>query len=322
GYIILPLLIFFYVLMKIDFRNIKTFLKNKYYLLMFFIGIISSWYVFKNVKSLLHIENLDRVIYYSQLYSNFYIEILPFIALSLVGLFLALKKDWKLNFSFTLFVIVPFIGLFFIKLFATRYVYFAIFALFFYIVFVLDKIHFKFPILIVILFLFNGSAFSFDGIQRPNLDMSMPLADYKNAYKYIEDNKLFYNENFVTTWPPAALWYGGIKNEYWVWYAVDGGPSKWMSYNEREVFTNSTIVRKIENFPENFTLVIDFQAKTKIRPSIMKYFESKCRSDFQSYNIEVFTCKNEFIKINLSLNDTNNTYKNLNLQFNLTNSSN
>lgn len=317
GYIIFPLLIFFYILMKTDFKNLKTFLKNKYYILLLVIAIISSWYVFKKIKSLVYIDSFDRVLYYSQLYSNFYLEILPFIALSLFGLFLGLRKNWRLHLSFSLFVILPFVGLFFIKLFATRYVYFAIFALFFYIIFVLDKIHFKFPILITILLLFNGSAFSFDGIQRPNLDMSMPLADFKGAYEYINENRVFYSENFVTTWPPAALWYGDIKNEYWVWYSVDGGPSKWMSHNEKEVFTNSTIIRKIEEFPDNFTLIMDFQARTKIRPTIMKHFEAICKSDFESFNIEVFTCKKEFMinesdELILDLEDLNNTNNNVN----------
>ncbi|MCA9459936.1 MAG: hypothetical protein KC550_05300, partial [Nanoarchaeota archaeon] len=65
------------------------------------------------------------------------------------------------------------------------------------------------------------------------------------------------------------------------------------------------------------TVIMDFQARTKIRPTIMKHFEAICKSDFESFNIEVFTCKKEFMinesdELILDLEDLNNTNNNVN----------
>lgn len=289
--VLIPLLILSYVIIKpkLLFTK-KIFLKKETIIVI--IGLIASLiYVIIKIDTLLFLD-IDYITNYANLYSKHILTAIPFAILAIIGMLIALKEKPKEHLSLLLLIILPTISMIFIKLFATRYIYFAFFGIFFYIAYSFQKIYFKIPIAIIAIIFFSGTVFSPTGIEKPNLDFTMPLADYKGAYTYISQNETLKKQKIATNWPPATMWYLNKNPDYWTYFSIDGTSSKWMIKNDREIFSNAEIAYTPEIFTSNTTLILDMMQAGKLNKKFDKYIKERCELSYSSYNIQVFTCNN------------------------------
>lgn len=282
GYIILPLFVLTYVI-----YHYKQILANKKLLfILIFVFIIFLIYLFNNLN-IVFFRNL--VYSYSNKYLAFlfkrWIIVLFFVGGFVYGLF----KNFKFTLSFGAYFIIPLIGLFFIESFATRYVYFALFGLLFYIAYFIDKLKLKW-IILALFILLNLTMFDFDGIKMVNYDSSMPWADWEPAYDYISKNNL--SLPIVSTWTPASYLYGNA--DYWIKYSIGGRSNEtWMlsSDYQSEKYLNATLINSVNDFPSSFVLVLDSQASRKLAPSYHEFFKLNCLEVYSALRINVFECK-------------------------------
>lgn len=217
--------------------------------------------------------------------------------LSLLGLFIAIYDSPRFNLSFFGFMIVPFIGIFFVSSFATRYVYFAMFVLLFYLAYLFSKLRFRYILAFLVLVFYSATLFSFDGVEIPRYDASMPVADYKKAHAYYDSNVSLHGYPLVVTWAPASVWYGENKHDYWIKYSVSGRSNEgWTTtkVDEKgleviEKFSGSKVLDNASLVPEEFVLILDSQAKRKVNPDFRSLI-GNCSTLKSYYNIEVLFC--------------------------------
>lgn len=303
GYILLPLFLGVYIINNVFtnglIRGIGQLFRDKVFMILGLIGVICGIYLAFRIQGMLSLDYFERSFYYGNLYSVFSWEYFPLMFLSLLGFIVALFNNWRLHLSLFSFVVIPFIGMFFVKFFATRYIYFATFFLFFYLVYLLSKMHFRVLIMLILFVFYAGYVFDFNGIKHPNYDFSMPVSDYKGAYEFVLDDINNLSElDLIATWTPASVWYGNGAN-YWINYSISGGSNSWIIYNETglEKFANAVILNSVDDISRNiemnssdFVVVLDYQAKNKIGSSWLEFFEVNCDKVFSGYQIEVLLC--------------------------------
>ncbi|MFA5303067.1 MAG: hypothetical protein WC393_00835 [Candidatus Nanoarchaeia archaeon] len=280
GYIIIPLFVLIYA---INFFN-KNLLKNKGFITFAILGLYFIYLIFARMISNLDYDIINRAILYLNLYSSYYFSYVPLLVFLALGLIFL--KDKKFALSLLSYSIIPFIGVLFVKSFATRYEYFIIFPFFFFIANCLTKIRFSYAILLVMILAFYGNVFDIDGIKHPNLDISMPSADYKAAYEFINETDLL----IVSSWTPASTWYGKGA-DYALNYSISGLSDDWMFGNLTDTFANAPIIQNVSAFPKNVLVILDEQAKNKISSDYLEYFSINCSQEFTAYNIEVLKCE-------------------------------
>ncbi|MDD4353563.1 MAG: hypothetical protein PHN56_03840 [Candidatus Nanoarchaeia archaeon] len=282
GYIIIPLFVLIYI---INFFS-KKLLTNKYFIAFAILGLYFVYLIIASRLSTLDYNIIPRVISYFNLYISYYFNYIPLLIFLILGIIFALK-DKKFNLSLLVYSIIPFIGILFVKSFATRYEYFILFPFFFYIAYCLSRIRYNYLVLIIMIFAFYGSVFDIDGIKYPNLDFSMPLADYKAAYNYVNGSNL----SIVSSWTPASTWYGEGA-DYALEYSITGmSDDEWMFGNVTDTFANATVIKNISNFPKNVLVILDEQARRKLSPNYLDFFSANCSQEFTAYNIEVLKCE-------------------------------
>jgi hypothetical protein len=290
GIILIPLFGAAFLILKFRFSHLKELRYIAIYFSFFVAALLSSIFILMRYDTLILADEYVKAMLYSNLYSNFMYSWLPILALSLIGLIVSLYDNFRKNLSLALFIIVPLFGLLLVKFFATRYSYFAIFLILFYLVYMLQRIHYRYLILILIIILYSGTMFSLSPIKEPRLDFSMPIADYKGAYQYIADNESLKDKEIITTWTPAAMWYGSGAS-YWINYSLDGRKNSWQIRDGVEVYSGATVIYQPEYFPDDSVLVLDSQGKRKIRPNMLQFINENCSLLNRSFNIEIFYCK-------------------------------
>jgi len=285
GYFILPLLVLVYAI-----HYSKEIWLNKR---LFFSLCIVSLLVISYLARSLNFGFIKQLILgYGNHYLDYLFRRIIVAALVLGGFIYSLIKNPKFTLSFGLYFILPLVGLFFVKLFATRYVVFALFALFFFIAYLIDKLTFKWAILVLFIVL-NMNLFCIDGIGKVNYDSTMPWADWESAYSFIGSNSSLNELPIVSTWTPAAYLYG--SSDYWIKYSIGGHSNEtWMLSPDfkTERYTNSTLIKSVSEFPSEFILVLDSQASRKLGPSYHEFFKGNCTKIHSALRIWVFECVN------------------------------
>lgn len=154
GYALIPIFLGVYILHRFSFSNIFSLFRDKMFLAMLFFGFVAAGFILYKIFALSAFSDLDRAVYYAGLYSDFYLRYLAFVLFAGLGLLVALfSKEWKFHLSFFMLVALPYTGMFFLQKFGTRYVYFALFGLLFYVAFLFHKLMFKYLMLAAFLFL-------------------------------------------------------------------------------------------------------------------------------------------------------------------------
>jgi len=272
GWILVPLLAAVYVLYNLRMRYLGVGL-------LLAAGFL--WYLLSRLR--VNVENVDQVMLYGSQYTQSLFGYVPFIILCVAGAIFALFTDWKKHASILLVAVVPFIGLFFLQEFATRYMYFMFFIILFYAAYVFSTVRLPVILLAIFLVLFTGTVFTFTGIMAPNLDPTAPVADFRGAYEYDFDAPV------VVTWAPAAVWYGDGA-DYWIRYSVSGRSSEtWTTYNGVERFSGATIIENVSELPDSYYVVLDAQAARKIAPAYLMIFQA-CANVYSGFNIDVLRC--------------------------------
>jgi hypothetical protein len=153
----------------------------------------------------------------------------------------------------------------------------------FYVAALFNEIRFKHVLFAVFLIVMSPAVFSFYPVKTGYFDASMPLADYKGAYAFLNESV-----PLVVGWSPAAYWYGH-KADYQLNYSLSGtGYGFWRTVDGRERFCNAVVVNSMDELPDEFVVVLDAQAARKIPPG--NYDFSYCEEIFSSYDIKVLMC--------------------------------
>lgn len=293
GIIMLPL--FFLVLIITHFDQIHDFLNTRGFYLGLSVSVAIFGYMLYKLWNQFNYESLSQVFFYASLYTSYYFEYFPILIFAIIGLAVALiYDDTKLHLSFAIYALVPFFGLFFIDAFATRYVYYLLFFLFFYVAFLLSRLKGKFLITFILVLFFTPTVFSFEPIEQPRFDQSMPQADFKEAYEYV--SKEYPQFPLVTTWAPAAVWYYE-KPQYWIKYSVGGKSNEgWTTFDKGDIeierFSGAHIARDFRDIePYLFVLTLDAQAERKLSNDLKRQIYSSCEIKQEYFNIKVMKCK-------------------------------
>lgn len=282
GYILIPLLFLVYLI-----YNFKVELFKKYW---FWPIVLGSVYFGVRAFGIFYGFEWQHAEFYLRMYASYYFSIGVFVVFALAGFVVSLIKNWKLHTSIALISVVPFVGLFFVQVFATRYAYFIVFPMLFYVVALFNEAKIRY-VLLVLFVVFQTTLFSFSGIRFPRYDPSMPLADYRGAYDYLRQNESLLDYDVVTTWAPANYWYD-FDADYQINYSLSGTSSDfWKVYEGGERFASSKVVNSEEELPSEYVVIIDAQAARKIRPDAYNF--STCENLFSSYDISVLFCSKD-----------------------------
>ena len=282
GYAIVPLLFLTFVI-----HNFSKDLFKKWWFWGFLgLSLIVGVYLVINLVPEIVMPRVN--LYLLNYFYNYFGEITLGL-LALLGLIISLYKSPKPHLSLALYTLLPVFGLIFMKYFATRYAYFMVFAVFFYVVALFNEVKFKY-LLFVLFIVLQSSLFVFTGVGMVDYDASMPVADYKEAYNYIEGNVSLHSFPLVVTWSPAAYWYYGSA-DYQINYSLSGtGTGFWRAHEGGvgERFLGAVVVNSADDLPSEYVLVIDAQSRRKIPRGRFDF--SECYELFSSYSIRVLKC--------------------------------
>ncbi|HDP74051.1 MAG TPA: phospholipid carrier-dependent glycosyltransferase [Candidatus Woesearchaeota archaeon] len=229
----------------------------------------------------------EMIALYSFRYYRAYFSQLALLLFALAGLIISIYKNPKPHASIALISLTPFLGLFFIREFATRYAYFLTFPLMLYVAALFKEAKFRYILLAVFIAFMAPSVFTLTPFREAAYDPSMPLADYKGAAAFLSTLEEEYP--VAVTWSPAAAWYG-YPADYQLNYSLSGlGHGFWRPVNGRERFANAIVVNSQAQLPEEYILVMDAQGARKLPAG--NYNFTPCETLFKSYDISVALCK-------------------------------
>lgn len=298
GLVIVPLLFFVYVIHNIDYLkdnfSLKKVLKRWYVIFVGLICLIVGVYlVFRFVGS---ISSLFNVLNIATIYYSIYSKYLVLFVIAFIGMVYGLiYSNWKFHISFIVYSFVPIIGIFLTEQVGSRYIFFAFFALFFYIAYIISQLEFRSVVVVFTIVLLSSTIFTFTPIKEPNLDPSAPQADYKGAYKYVDS--IDDDFNLIVTFTPATMWYLDSSPDFWIKYSISGRSNETWTVHRADNgvvvdrFAGAQVIDSVEELPKEFVLVLDNQATKKVDSSYLSYFNSNCNVEFSSFNIEVFKCE-------------------------------
>jgi len=188
------------------------------------------------------------------------------------------------NKRLTILVVIPaiclLIGIFFVKLFALRYMYFFVFPMVLYSSMIMAYLYDNFgkwiiPSIIILL-LFPSNVFfdySYVNVVIPidhNIyDRTAPRIDYKSVPEDIKFS--LKNGEIMTFFSPGVEWY--IKKPDYVFpFSMNGIGSDSVSYNGKDVYSGAEI--KTDRPNGEFYFIADNFSLSKLRPSQREKFDS------------------------------------------------
>ncbi len=291
GIVLLPLL--FIVLFNLKDKKTK--------ILSFIVSIpFSLYFIYRAIfisKSDIFLAKL-YLLKYANFLTGVTVAYLTFMSMGIIFAF-------KLNKRLTLFLLAPSvfltIALAFVQLFATRYVYFAVFLILLFISVFLGKLHDRlgnFIIIAVILVLIVPSNFFYavnyvtiiKPISRPYYDYTQPIVDYKSISSEI--SKLAENRTLITLWSAGAEWYVR-KPDYVIPFSLTGLPKGYMIYNNTDFYTGAPIFDLEKQGVSDSVLLVDSFGLSKLenkRLDLLNSKISKCNLKLESYKLKVYDC--------------------------------
>ncbi|MBS3072217.1 glycosyltransferase family 39 protein [Candidatus Pacearchaeota archaeon] len=238
---------------------------------------------------------------YVSWYSGYTNNIKYLLILFIPGVVWSYIKNKKL----TLLLVVPTLtllfGVFFVKLFALRYMYFFVFALVFYssilIAYLYDKYGSYMILSIFILLLFPSNLlfdYTFVNVIKPvdyNLrDASAPVIDYKAIPLNLSSEIINSNKTIMTFFSPGVEWY--LKKPDYVFpFSMNGIGNDTISYNGTDVYSGAVI--KTDKPDGDFYFIADNFALSKLSPSQRQQYNvivQNCSKVYDARDLGVYEC--------------------------------
>lgn len=234
-------------------------------------------------------------------YSGYTKNIKYLFILAVPGLIWSYLKDKRLTLLIAVPTLTLLIGVFFVKLFALRYMYFFAFTLVLYssilIAYFYDK-YGKYIILpLFILLLFPSNLFfdyTFVNTIKPvdyNLrDFSAPAIDYKSIPDNLREEIKNSDKKLMTFFSPGVVWYID-EVDYVFPFSMNGIGNDSVSYNEKDVYSGAEI--KTDRPYEGFYFIADNFAKSKLKPYQAEQFGiivQGCEKRFESRDLSIYEC--------------------------------
>jgi len=280
----------------------------------FFIHILlynrKHWYLSLVVliPVLLHIisvlsvtSGLDTAVNYISWYSGYTSNIKYLLILLVPGIVWSFFKNKRLTLLIVLPALSLLLGIFFVKLFALRYMYFFVFPMVLYSSLIMAYFYDNYGkwilVSIIILLLFPSNLFftyNYVNVIKPidhNLrDFSAPEIDYKSIPEYVI-TELKESSVLMTFFSPGVEWY--IKKPDYVFpFSMNGIGTDSLSYNGLDVYSGAVIS---EARPSGeFYFVADKFGLSKLRPSQREKYDKIVEGCFNLYSnkdLTVWECK-------------------------------
>ena len=280
----------------------------------FFIHILlynrKHWYLSLVVliPVLLHIisvlsvtSGLDTAVNYISWYSGYTSNIKYLLILLVPGVIWSFFKNKRLTLLIVLPALSLLLGIFFVKLFALRYMYFFVFPMVLYSSLIMAYFYDNYGkwilVSIIILLLFPSNLFftyNYVNVIKPidhNLrDFSAPEIDYKSIPEYVI-TELKESSVLMTFFSPGVEWY--IKKPDYVFpFSMNGIGTDSLSYNGLDVYSGAVIS---EARPSGeFYFVADKFGLSKLRPSQREKYDKIVEGCFNLYSnkdLTVWECK-------------------------------
>ncbi len=232
--------------------------------------------------------------------SSLYGKLRPFLFISILGLPIA----WIRNKKLTLWMVLPslllIIGLFFIKVFALRYVYFIIplviigIALIFSYIWKWNKTVFAILLLFALIFPSNivqdVSPLTILKPEKVNIaSSSEPIMDY--SFNGTTKDKIM-NKNIVVLWTAGIAW-NYKKPEYFVPFSLNGLETGYAIYNGKDAYTGAESFNLDNPQLKNFVLIEDLFGYAKLAPSVREKWNNlreKCDKIEETNSVKVYEC--------------------------------
>lgn len=228
----------------------------------------------------------NLILNYSKAYFQTFFYPISLVLLYIIGLAITLKKKTtKLMFVFS---IIPFLGLFFLKEYGSRYGYYITFSVLYFSCIAISKLKFNKAFLLIFIIINSSILVSPFGIVTNKYDFSMPSANYKDGYDYLKKLNIT-NKNIITTWSPASTWYGQ-KVDHQANYSLTGSKNSnfWRYYenSNKERFSSASIINLNNDTIKNKIVIADKQTTNKIDFQIFE----KCIEKYNKENIIIYDC--------------------------------
>jgi hypothetical protein len=288
-----------------EFDSKKFFLQNKLKLL---IVIIVSYFVFSRINNAMSIgTNPELAFLYITSYFGFFSHAIIIILFSIIGLYYCFKENKELTIMLLLPTILLLLLIFFVELFAFRYIYFIAFPIiiFFPIMFwAIAKKYDKFLLImffIVIFFtsnLFNPFLYSsvLIPIQRNYNDFSAPEINYKDIPNELLLELKQEDSRIITLYSPHVEWY--IKKPFLIIpFSMSGKGSNTISRYNPEIDKNVDVYSGQEFVVEKpigkFFFIGDTFSLSKLKPFQITHLETiidDCVELYKNNSIVIKKC--------------------------------
>jgi len=246
-------------------------------------------------------SGLDTAVNYISWYSGYTSNIKYLLILLVPGVIWSFFKNKRLTLLIVLPALSLLLGIFFVKLFALRYMYFFVFPMVLYSSLIMAYFYDNYGkwilVSIIILLLFPSNLFftyNYVNVIKPidhNLrDFSAPEIDYKSIPEYVI-TELKESSVLMTFFSPGVEWY--IKKPDYVFpFSMNGIGTDSLSYNGLDVYSGAVIS---EARPSGeFYFVADKFGLSKLRPSQREKYDKIVEGCFNLYSnkdLTVWECK-------------------------------
>ncbi|PIN95372.1 hypothetical protein COU56_01825 [Candidatus Pacearchaeota archaeon CG10_big_fil_rev_8_21_14_0_10_31_9] len=238
---------------------------------------------------------------YISRYSEYIDNVKYLFVLVIPGMIWSYIKNKKLTLLLVIPTLTLLFGVFFVKLFALRYMYFFVFALVFYssilMAYLYDK-YGNYMVLTIFVLLFFPSNLLFDynfvNVIKPvdyNLgDFSAPVIGYKAIPINLSSEIVNSNKTIMTFFSPGVEWYLR-KPDYVFPFSMSGIGNDSVSYNGADVYSGAKI--STEKPSEDFYFIADNFALSKLTQSQKEQYSlivQNCSTRYTSRDLAVYDC--------------------------------
>ena len=291
GIILAPLIFYIFLTEKNGWKDWKIYI----------LPLITLVYYIPNVLSVSTGGSGLASRYIQNYSSNLYSYLGAFSFISLLGLPFAFKINKRLTLLLTIPSVVLIISVFFLKVFALRYVYFIVLLVPIFMgvlfSFIYSRSKFFFTILLIFAIIYPSNIFfpytNFTAI-KPEIilldTVSEPVLDYK--FLSVDTKTLIMNSNNVVLFTPYFNWY--FKNpDYFIPFSLNGLESGYALYGQNDAYTGTPQFDFENPQIKEFVLVEDAFGYTKLtneRRQKYNLLRDRCRLIEKTKLAKVYLC--------------------------------
>lgn len=234
--------------------------------------------------------------------SSLFFYLRAFAIISLFGLPFAFKQNRRLTLLLIIPSIILIISVFFLKVFALRYVYFIVLLVPLFIGVIFSFIHKNHKILFIILLIFavvypSNLFFSYNSLTviKPEIvqinTVSEPILDYKDLSSETQTKIL--NSQSVVLFTPSFAWY--LKSpDYFIPFSLNGLDSGYALHDGKDSYTGALQFNFTNPQVKEFILVEDVFGYSKLtneRRKQLNLLKGKCELLEKTDLVKIYRCE-------------------------------